>query len=390
MKIGIITVQKAPNYGAVLQCYALQFFFRMKGGDCEVIDLCRPYHKEYIKSDVFIPYGGRNRSFLDKLRKFYRDFKYNHFLFLRKNGLLRQKYKRRNQYLENAWIHSFNKFNERIIFSKKYKSVDELYENPPVYDIYITGSDQLWNPTQNYSIEPYFLTFVKNGGKKVSYSTSIGQECLPKTVMDDYVKWLKDYDFISLREQSSINLLQPLCDKKIYRTVDPTILIPTEEWKRLSIKPEENNYVFCYTLHYSPDLLNYARQFAYENNKQLIYWIHDYRDEKLMGENVKGRIDISPEEWLGYIEYADFVISDSFHGSVFSILFQRQFITYIPSNNTRGNRIVDLLGIYGLQDRLILDLSRPYIDKKIDYVKISQIVERERNQSIAFLNSIIL
>ena len=378
MKIGIITVQKAPNYGAVLQCYALWKYLELQGYDCEVIDLCREIHKDFVKSKRFSPY--KILSTYNRIRKFLADL----FPFISTNRVKKRQFERKYKQELDVLNIKFAKFNSCIKYSKKYVSVDALYQNPPDYDIYLTGSDQLWNPTQNYCIEPYFLTFVQNKGKKVSYATSIGQTVLPNKVINDYIKWLNTYTYISVREQSAVDMLQPYIEKDIYRTIDPTFLLKRENWEDIALEPLQRSYVFCFTLYKSMDLLLCAKRYASLYNKKMVFWMQSMDETRLIDANTIGRIDISPEEWLGYVKNADVVFTDSFHGSVFSIIYNRQFYAYIPLWNNRGSRITDLLDLLQLNDRLITDLDN-VPNNMIDYINVDRILCKEREKSVSYI-----
>ena len=183
MKIGILTVHRAPNYGALLQCYALQHYLNISGYECMVIDLLRPYHDAYIPTPGYEPFDVKkiHRSFKGEIKKFI-----GHYL---------HRYDANNRKFSNVYAKEiahkkelFARFDKRIAYTRQYNSIGELYANPPLFDIYITGSDQLWNPTQPYCIEPYFLTFVKEG-RKISYATSIGVSSIPDEIKQKYVSW---------------------------------------------------------------------------------------------------------------------------------------------------------------------------------------------------------
>lgn len=141
-------------------------------------------------------------------------------------------------------------FNSEISLSKPYRSIDELYANPPKYDLYITGSDQVWNPTQNYCLEPYFLTFVAEGqGKKISYASSIGINDLTIKEKSLFKKWLSSYDAISIREKQGKVLLQSFINRDIKQVPDPTFLLSMDFWREMAIRPQFNEkyILFIYT-----------------------------------------------------------------------------------------------------------------------------------------------
>ena len=387
MKIGILTVQRAPNYGAMLQCYALQKYIISLGNDCEVIDLLRPYHPDFIPTPGYEPFCNvHKKSRIRTIRSFIGHYIHRYeantkkFETIYKTQLIHQK-------------ELFEAFDKRIIYSKQFKSIGELYEKPPVYDVYMTGSDQLWNPTQPYCIEPFFLTFVKNGGKKVSFATSIGVSKLPEDIRKKYVHWLSDYDLISVREQEAVNILSNELNAPIHKLIDPTFLLFSSEWEDLmdrSLSIYKENYVFCFTLSYQAGLHNYLKEYTRKQGLKLVYIVHAFQDAPYTNsENEIGLIDVSPEQWLGLIYNAKEIFTDSFHGSVFSILFKKDFYSYIPSTNHRGSRIENLLSLFDLDNRIFRNLKTfKSIQQVINYTQVFRQIEEERHKSIVFLKNI--
>lgn len=126
----------------------------------------------------------------------------------------------------------FDEFNKGLNLSRPYWGIDELYATPPCYDIYMTGSDQVWNPTQPYCLEPYFLTFVPKGKKKISYASSIGVTELLENEKQDFRRWLSSYDAISVREHQAKELLASFIEKPVVQVADPTFLLDSGFWKK--------------------------------------------------------------------------------------------------------------------------------------------------------------
>ncbi len=383
MKIGIITVQRAPNYGAQLQCYALYSYLRQQGHDVEIIDLLRPFHSAYIKSKKYKPI--QTQSIKQIVYKWLRlkikrlissDFRDN----LEKERLFLQMHQ--SEFL--SFKEKFALFESKMKYSRTYKSIDNLYDNPPSYDVYITGSDQLWNPSQPYCVEPYFLTFVKNGGIKMSYATSIGLSQLPRTTIQQYVGWLRSYKKISIREQTAVKILSNEGLDNIERNIDPTFLVSSQEWKKMAIPPIIDNYLFYFTLSQRVDLLQAALGIAKRNNLKLVYRKKTYKME-IDDSDAIGLIDISPEEWLGLILHASYVVTDSFHGTAFSIIFRKDFSSLIPNESRRGCRISDMLDLFGLNKRLISEEMPMKTFSKIDYTSVDAILQREIEKTQKYL-----
>lgn len=377
MKIGIITIHNSPNYGACLQSYALWKYLEDQGHNVEIIDLYRPYQKEYIKSNKFKAY--KNPVTFKTLISF----------VLKKVGIKKKMHKAFSQ----KAFDKFNTFNSVIHLSKPYKKIDDLYTNPPSYDLYISGSDQLWNPTQPYCIEPYFLTFVPKGKTKISFATSIGVTNIPQNIKCDFKKWLESYDGISVRERQGKELLESFVDRKIYQVADPTFLLQQSEWKSMAQIPiSEESYILLFALQHNPDFYNFAIRISKESNKKLIYLCQVA--EQNCSKDCIVINDASIEDFLGYIAKADMVLTESFHGTVFSLLLStKNFYTYIAPNNNRGSRIEDLLFPFELSNHILYDLKavnyNTLKNKKVDIEKNISVIENLRNNAEKFLKSYI-
>lgn len=387
MNVGFITVHRAPNYGAMLQCFALQQYIIGMGHECKVIDLLRPYHEGFVHTESFAPFDAKkiHKSLVGEIRTFIGHYLHRYDANNKKFARVYQDKLKRRQEL-------FDAFDKRISYTKQYKSIGELYANPPLFDVYMTGSDQLWNPTQPYCVEPYFLTFVKNGAKKVSYATSIGLSSLPDSINQQYIKWLNGYDNISVREQEAVDMLSKGVSKPIYKVVDPTLLMDKRFWKDFAVKIPaltQERYLFCFTLSYLSDLHLYLKKYAKEKGLKYVYIVHAFQDAPYTNkdENVIGLIDVSPEEWLGLILNAEEIFTNSFHGTVFSLIFEKKFYSYIPANNKRGSRIVNLLSMLDLENHIFYDVNKfVSFEGCIDYVPVNNILQEERKKGEDYLS----
>lgn len=377
-KIGIITIHNSPNYGACLQSYALYHYIEQQGDDVEIIDLHRPAaYEDYVPSKKYTCARPVKRGCLSKIK-----------------GIVKMalgiKTKAKSLYSPTA-IQKFDNFNSVIKLSQAYRCIDELYANPPKYDLYISGSDQLWNPTQIYCLEPYFLTFVpKNIGKKISFATSIGITDLRENEKADFKKWLSSYDDISVREFQAQELLQGLLpEKNVHQVADPTFLLEPNEWKVMAVKPQQRKYILMFTLQHRPEVLEYCLQLSKQSGLPLVAL--GQMQPNVMDGSYTAVKDAGPKEFLGYIGNAEMVITDSFHCTVFSLIMgAKNFYTYIAPDNHRGSRIIDLLGTYGLKDHLLkTTLDASYDDlasKALNFERISCVMSEERERSRDFLN----
>lgn len=344
MKVGIITVHNSPNYGACLQAYALWKYISQKA-DCEIIDLYRPYQKDYIPSTRFHPMRDNAQPPQKKIKR-----------------LIKKLLNYTPKCFSTEVKAKFDEFNSQIKLSKTYKGIDELYANPPQYDLYISGSDQLWNPSQPYCMEPYFLTFVPRTAKKISYATSVGISELKDKEKKLFKEWLSSYDVISVRERQAKWLLESFMDRKdIVQVADPTFLLDVDEWQRMAVYPNtRKSYILLFILSYSEPLIQYALKLGKESGLRLV--VVNQLQPLCTDGSYDSVTDAGPREFLGYIANADMVMTDSFHGTVFSIIMgAKNFYTYISPSNKRGSRIIDLLDTFGLQNHLLsAELDRSY------------------------------
>lgn len=377
-KVGIITIHNSPNYGACLQSYALYKYIKDYGDDVEIIDLHRPIaYEDYVPSRKYICSRPLRQNLLSGIKT-------------KVKQLLGVKKKPTTLYSPTA-IGKFYEFNSVIKLSRPYKGIDELYANPPIYDLYISGSDQLWNPTQAYCLEPYFLTFVPEGqGKKISYATSVGITELRDKEKTDFARWLSLYDDISVREHQAQDLLQGLLKtKKVNQVADPTFLLAPEEWRQKAVKPKQTKYILMFTLHHQPEILDYCLRLSRQSGLPMIALGQIQPD--VFDGSYSAVKDAGPKEFLGYIQNAEMVITDSFHCTVFSLIMgAKNFYTYIARNNSRGSRIVDLLSTYNLKEHLLATSLNVAFDtlasKAVDKNEVSDIMKKERERSRLYIN----
>jgi len=381
MKIGILTIHDSPNYGACLQCFALWKYLAEQGYDCEIIDLHRPIaHSDYIPSKRYHRCRPLSQSWISKFKK-------------NVKKLLGIKSKPIKYYNDEA-KKKFEEFNSLYKKSAPYTSIDAFYENPPQYDIYIAGSDQLWNPTQAYCIEPYFLTFVSGSEKKkISFSTSIGITELTDAEKKMFKAWLNDFTAISVREKQAKQLLESFVGREVNQISDPTFLLSPSSWHSIANTPTlKEPYILYFALHFDKTLLNYCQKLSEESGLRL-YVLNQTQPDSNDNSYVAIK-DAGPKDFLGYIENAEMVMTDSFHGTVFSLIMgAKNFYTHISPKNKRGSRIEDLLETYALKNHVLReDLSRTYSDLQKDVVERQQVISvinRERTRSIDYLKAVI-
>jgi len=366
MKIGILTFHRALNYGAALQMYALSKVLSKKGHQVYIID----YRNEHIE-------------------KAYKSFPFNVFL------------ERRNV------IKSFKKFTNRVFsisilqrkrkhfddFIASYLKVDEKasYSNADIskdYDLYIVGSDQVWNFSITGGVdETYFLHFPKNGNAvKASYAASL-EKSNHKFIAENkkrYADLLSNLDLISVRENEVNDLIRPITDKKVVTVLDPTLLLSQKDYDLILEKPKaEKGYVLVYHLSANTELLLSASKIANEKGLDIIE-IHA-RTKPFLNKG-KHKQDLSPQEFLGYMKFADFIVTSSFHGTCFSIIFNRPF--YVMSKSP-SDRQKNLLRSLGLDDRMISTHTQVRTENIIDFTNPNVKLQALVDHSFLFIDEML-
>lgn len=354
MKIGIITIHKSEvNYGASLQAFALWRFISDQGYDCEIIDLLRPCHSDYKVSSSF---GEKDKSRKKKVVAWIK-------------GII----KRTNI---PDWIidrrQKFCDFNKMAKYSRRFRSVEELFKASLDYDVYISGSDQVWNPKMPFINEPYFLTFAPQGKKRISYASSFGVDSIPQEIKPQYTNWLSKYDYLSTRENSGACIVEGLTGEKPQVVLDPVFLLKGSEWENYMQKVpgiEPKNYVFVYMLKYDEKIISHALALA-EKRRSPLYMV--LSEEKIVeNTKVKQIFSIGPSEWLWMVANAGLFVTSSFHGTAFSIIFNTPFVVLLQNGISTNSRITDLL--------LGLNLKENQYDVSMPVTKWSRLTISEPN-----------
>lgn len=378
-KIGIITIHKSTSYGACLQAHALWKYLQLKGYECEIIDLYRNIHKGYIPSKKYTifekPFLGNTEKRTSLLSKIY------HKITKR---ILDHIYHKD----DNIKKTRFEEFNTLAHYSQPYKGIDLLYENPPKYDIYITGSDQVWNPTIGIPLEPYFLTFTESSNK-IAYASSFGISNLNDKYKTMFKPWLAKYKAISCRETDGAQIIKDILNKNVPICLDPTLLIGAKYWNSISISPSyQKPYLLLFFLKgISKDILKYCSNIAKANNLQLIILGRASLPITLKHHIVA---NAGPKEFIGWIKNANAVITDSFHGLAFSIMLNNCF--YIKLDNatigkSRNSRMATILSELNLEDRILDISSSRNLMTPIDRKSLDNRLKEAQEFSAQYINS---
>lgn len=350
MKIGILTFHRAHNYGAVLQCYALQEVLKGMGHEVEVIDYRQPAIEKHYAS------SWKLRWFLYKFIKVWKMYSYLHLLY--DQAKLRKKF---------------------LCFSDKYLNLQNKCASsyiPDNYDYYVIGSDQLFNIEITDGLDPvYSGEKIKcYGNKLIGYAISSNQESIKEISQNEWNEIFNRFTSISFREKALADLLFRTYGKKVDICLDPTLLTDKKMWDKISSdKQIIKDCIVVYEVRWNEGeektLINKASNFAKKHKMEVV--------------NLS-QMKYTVEEWVLYIKYAKCVFTSSFHASVFALIFNRPLYSFVL-NDGRDSRYVDLLNSIGASNCL-KNLSDS-IDKLpvMDFEKIHYRLELLRQDSINYL-----
>ena len=368
--IGIITIHKINNYGSVLQAFALQKACEFLGNKVEIIDYKFPnqYHLTH-------KYQSKYDSIPNEPRLIKLFFAWALIRQHRGIGLFVKKY----QHLSN----------------RQYNSPKELEIFKPLYDVYMTGSDQIWNPRHCGGDPSFMLHFAVSGSRKISYAASICADHLPQDLNESYCKLLGKYQFISVREKSSVNIIKKITGKEPYTVVDPTLLLSRYQWNEIAIKKRliKNKFILCYFLNYSFNAFPYVEklvEYIHKKTKYDIVYV-GRPPHHLSFFHTYYRVGASPEEFLSLMRDADMVLTTSFHGTAFAVNYGKPLFTVVQDKNACDSRQVDLMCQLGLEKQILSvgdpmpDISRFQYDASVQ----QKLLEELRCKSYEYLKTSI-
>ena len=375
VKYRICVVTAAPyvqNYGSMLLTYATQKLLEDKGFDVEILNYSRQSLQEAISFRELL-YALSIRDGSKSKPAFVR---FAMAIALYSSEMTMAKVVRD---FMNKYIH---------VSSLRYLDEKCLLANPPQADIYCTGGDQMWNEQCNFhkTLREFYLTFAPKDKPKVSFSTSIGKEQFDEWELPEVLPLLKEYDLISVREANTKPYFESLGIKNVYHLIDPTLLLPKEKWKEI-VAPRQikEDYILLYEISRKGNLTACAKELALKTGKKLIRINRYSLDAIRSGKSV---LCPKPEEWLSLFYNADCVVTNSFHGVVFSTIFERQFVLVPGANPTRLVNMMNTLGITGRvcsEPEKVFDIYKT----KINYLEVDKKLQIERGKFSDFFDKVI-
>ena len=356
MKIKTITCHDVYNAGASLQAYALVTYLRNLGHDAEIID----YKPDYLNRHYRL--GGVGNSRYDK------PIVKQAYLLANLPGRLRARCGMRKK--------RFDAFREAYLpLTKRYASFEQLKNEPPVADVYFAGSDQIWNTQFPNGRDPaFYLSFASEGSVRASYAASFAASHADEAWAERQAAWITGLDYVSVREPSGVDILRGLGIEG-QAVLDPVFLLPAETWRTLAIMPEEDApYMLVYDFDGSGEIERAAKELAEKNGWQI-------RSLQKLPYADRCDTETGPREFLGLIAGAQCVLSNSFHATAFSLIFQRPFMTFDRKENLNA-RMRDLVRLAGLE-------SHNGAEEPIDWAAVQIRLDREIAASKAYIDEVL-
>ncbi len=351
-----ITFHRANNYGAMLQTYALQKVLEKKY-ETAIID----YYCDYVFENYELLQNPKNfKAFLIsflKLPVYYSRYK------------------------------NFSQFRKQLKFTKKYKNINELKEDPPTANAYVVGSDQVWNPIlTNGFDEAYFLNFGNKKTKRIAYAASCGKSEFILENKTEFKKNIHDFSAISVREKNIEQLIQELFDKKVLNVLDPSLLLTKEDWLKLktSQKIIKEKFIFAYSVGNASDLYyDVVNELARKTGYLIVFFDRTDKEKKFHFKK-KSCYSCGPVQFINLLLDSEFVITTSFHGLALSSVLNKKFFITL---STYPDRLLTLMNNLGLQNRIINDINRlsDLFKEEIDWTQVNEKLETARKDSLKWL-----
>ena len=352
MKIGILTFPGSPSFGASLQMAALCWTLKKEKIDVEIINYINMYmlKKKHLSSSTFQRLKSSVANiFSQQGRKEFQKFEEKLPLYPKK----------------------------RIHIAQKLKKISFRY------DYLICGSDQVWNPKVTGFDLCYLLDFADNDNKKIAYAASFGLDELPDECRGAYKRELGKFHRISVREERGRDIVRDLIGKKSDLVIDPSMLLDKEEWEQQMLPFEDlpDHYIVKFIFNYDKTVEKWIKELSERTGFQVLT-IGGSALSRFQKELFTGAI--GPQKWLYIIKNADYVVTDSFHGAAFSIIFEKQF--FVSLSSSTNSRLITLCNNFGLNARI---LPCKAWDDQIDYANVRSDMLRMREKSMNFLREAI-
>ena len=372
MKIGLLTFHSAYNYGAFLQTYGLMTYLSNLGHDVTIINYRPDYLLRGYRPFTLHKYN-KNIPILRNLLAF--------LYSIVMQSCTYNQVKKRSRYFEETISKNLK------LSPHDFSTYEVLKAGIETYERYILGSDQIWTPhlTGGKLDSAFFLYNVSPPTKTYTYAASMGKSTLPNEHIEDFKKYSHNINAISVRECSAVPFVQEQTGKTVHCAIDPTLLLTANEWREYSVEPEKHpkKYLLSYYMNTKPEYFQAVKNIAKKSSLEVV-WIHN---TGVFCKYFVGHNYVRPEEFVWYFANAEAVVTDSFHGTMFSIINKKPFYSIAPY--PQSVRIEDHLKRFGLLDRLYDSADKlPDTVTEIDYTKPYEKLEEWRKKSFDYLDMI--
>ncbi|WP_368490074.1 polysaccharide pyruvyl transferase family protein [Clostridium sp. BJN0013] len=347
MKVATITFGYSQNLGALLQAYALAQFIQRLGHDCKIIKY-KDFDNRPFETVKGLLDGLSDLIFLPDCKN-----------KIKKINLYRQKY---------------------LPFTEKtYYITDDMRELNQQFDVFVAGSDQIWNVHKGV-VDEFFLSFVDEQHKKISYGASFGLSMIPNEYREKTAIGINNFDLISVREKTGVELVKQLTGLSCEQVLDPVFLKPKNEWEEFcGPRKLKEKYIFVYPTQITENLTKTVKELKKKTGYRVCSLFYFWGVDKVIK-------DADPIELVNYIRNAEFVVASSFHATAFSIILNKKL--FVIPHSTTGSRVVDLLTDLNMKDCIVLD-SQHLNMENIDYEAVNSLLLEKIIASKNFLREAI-
>ena len=363
-KVRVITRHAIANYGSLLQAIATQKIISELGYDCKIIN--------YIRKDEY-----RNRGLITtaKTKSYVKKCPPLLLAYFAARVFENTSATKKFESMRNKWLPMTDLIHD--------------FDSIPEADVYMTGSDQVWGPLMNNDYDwNYFLEFVPDDKKKVAFSSSFGKMDIDDVTKEKMMKLFKRYDAIAVRESHGVQLLKENGIES-EQVLDPTLVMTGDQWRILvdaGERSDKGQYVLIYQIHNNEKLSLYAQEYAKKMGLPLVR-VAMMHHQKAWGGNFVETPDI--KDFIEYIDNAACVVTDSFHGTAFSINLNTPFVTLMPETGTSA-RNISLLELTNLESQIVKDINDfSVLGKEVDFTEANAILDEERIKSVNILKKVL-
>ncbi|SQD78035.1 polysaccharide pyruvyl transferase family protein [Moritella yayanosii] len=382
-KIGLLSFPRYYNYGTFLQLYAMETTIEKLGYACEIIDYDRDNNNESTKKPV-------DSSYLDLIKKMLSIRQLSTLKSRLDNRIFERKMRKLSQ--ERTSLYDLFLSNHFKLGSVRYSQYKELEQTPPQCDAFVVGSDQVWHPLGHFKDPSYFLKFAPKD-QRIAYAPSLGVSEIPEQARDWMKEQILDIPFLSVREMEGATEIKALTGRTAKVVLDPTLLLDIKEWDGISVVSDviSKPYLLCYILESDSYIRELAQEIASSLNLTIVVLPVNKHDVMDTNPDVIKAYNTGPAEFVGLFKNASFVCTDSFHGTVFSIIYNCPFFTFKRHNNPTQaalhSRMNTILNITGLTDRVLYKgKDLPVNATTVDFSYANKQIAIEKEKSLLFLS----